>query len=464
MAIRAVLLAALTLAACDEDNPARHLDGGTVDSPTTMIDAPDTPSPVTLTITYNGIPQAGVTVHYQNADSTLVATEQTDSAGVASHVIAAGGYVTAVDPYEGANGLPTSTLRTFAGVKPGDHLKLSSGYVASHIFMTVTLPVQGDTQTTRYSVNSPCSPFPKEFTSSGSGFQPSGLMPFARTCPTTDIVAVAYDANGAVTGYFSVVGQTITADGTLDYSAKSYAQPTNKTYTFTNKPGTLTSIGVEQHIGNTNGEFALVSSTATGSPDATTTMGIPTVANALGIVQTSGRALSSFHTLLDWGTLNTNAFTTDVGARKLVDISGATFDIASHSVGWTEGTGVAPDLTYVSIFGTRTTSTTTFGIDWILVGPHIAGSVVFPVLPVGAVDYNLDSDDSVDLSDLSMVKVPGGYDAIRANAFSLEDLVNSGNAFPIVTSASGSASLVTFSPLVPERKAPPTVLRHRAKR
>ncbi len=464
MSTRAVLLAVLTLAACDDDNPARHLDGGTVDSPTAMIDAPSTPNPVTLTVTFNGIPQAGIVVHFQNADSTLVATEMTDSIGVASHVMAAGGYVTAVDPFVTAAGLGTSSqLRTFAGVKPGDHLKLTAGFNApSTIDMTVTLPVQADTQTVRYLVTSTCSPSPRGFTSSGSGSQPSGAMSFDAACTTADILAVKYDVNSGVVGYIFVADQAITANGTLDYSSKSYATPTPRTYTFNNKPQTMASINIEQHLGNSPGELANLTGSTTGMPDATT-IGIPTLPNSVGVLQAGARNGMSYHSLLDWGPVATTPYTTDMGARKLVDISNAGYDVATHSITWTEGSGAVPQLDFVELFATRSTTTMTFGLDWRVVAPHVAGSLMLPVVPVGAVDYNIDADDNVDINILSFMKLPGGYDAIRANGFTLEDIVAFSQVWPLLATGSGSAEVVMYAPIQPEFTAR-TTLRHRARR
>jgi hypothetical protein len=114
--------------------------------------------------------------------------------------------------------------------------------------LTVTLPVQPDTQTTKYVINSPCSPYPLELNSSGSGFQPTGQIAFASTCATTDIVAAKLDTNGAIVGYFLVAGQAITSNGALDYTAKSFTTATNRTYTFNNKPSQLTALNVAPSV------------------------------------------------------------------------------------------------------------------------------------------------------------------------------------------------------------------------
>jgi hypothetical protein len=86
----------MLLAACGDDDPVRHLDGGVIDS--SMIDAPMN-QPVTLTVTSDGAPQVGVKVYFQGADSSVISNAMTDASGVASALMPGGGFVTAVDPY-----------------------------------------------------------------------------------------------------------------------------------------------------------------------------------------------------------------------------------------------------------------------------------------------------------------------------------------------------------------------------
>src|SRR5512143_11333 len=94
---RVVLGLTACFVACGDDGN-RHIvdaplqtDGPSIDSPSLL--------PVTLTITVNAMPYAGVHVYFQNTDSSVVAMAVTDVTGTASAVMAAGGYVTAVNPF-----------------------------------------------------------------------------------------------------------------------------------------------------------------------------------------------------------------------------------------------------------------------------------------------------------------------------------------------------------------------------
>ena len=134
--MRKLVCLLMVVGACDEDDPVRHLDGGMADS-LTMVDAPTTPQPVTLTVKSAGAPQANVRVYFVNPDSSLISNTVTDSTGVASALMPNGGYVSAVSPFSAPlpTGLPVQneSLYTWAGVKPGDHLTLTvrSGASAS---------------------------------------------------------------------------------------------------------------------------------------------------------------------------------------------------------------------------------------------------------------------------------------------------------------------------------------------
>lgn len=460
---RALFVIALA-AACGDDDPARHLDGGVkIDAPEAVIDAP--PSPVTLTIKRNGTAQANIVVHFQNADSSLVATEMTDATGTASHVMAAGGYVTAIDPYViPAGGPPTTNVYTFAGVKPGDHLQLSDTSAGS-VRMNLTLPVQSDPAIVKYSVGNTCSRNPTTFFSTGSGFQPTGLVTFDASCTTADILAVSLDDNNDAVGFIYVPDVTVTANGTLAYANMSYATPTDRTYIYNTASG-LSPVEISQYIASEKGVVVRMLHSTTGTPNMAT-VPLPTFTNAVGLTQSTFVSIAqSGHVLLDWGALATTAFTTDIAARKLVDVSNPTFDTATHTLSWTEGTGVAPDAEHVGIFVNRTlASNNNFGVDWQMVAAHTGASSHFPTLPVGSVDYNPDPDDVVDPTYLTLAKVPpAGYDGIRANGFMLAGMVDNEDFSDFAnTASSGSAALVTWLEqlAVARTRDRPTVLRHR---
>ena len=464
-----LLVAVLSLVtACDEDNPARHLDGGVSDSPA-QSDAPVVPQPVVVTVKYDGVGQEGVLVHFQNADSTLVATEMTDATGTASHLLDAGGYVTAVNPFANApapSGLPqgpSQDVRTIAGVKPGDHLRIEDGSGGgSGVSMTMTLPPQTDSSIFEYAVQSACGANNvSTITGTGSsGTSPSGLVYFYG-CASADVLVTSMDGSGAQLGYFYVPGQPVTMDAVVDYTAKTFGAFATRTYNVGNQPSNLTNFGIEQTIATTKGQLVRYSSSLFGTP-ATTTAKVPNIPNALSVVEVDGRTPNMQHFAFDWGNFSTNAYNTDFAARMLTDASAISFSTTTHATTWTEASGVAPDFVAVRIFGTR--STTDYrNVEWQIVAPRSGTSVVLPTLPVGTYDLNFASTDGANVDFFVFGKVDGGYDAVRAQYFATDLRANPAG---ITVGPSGSAQLAIkeFAQLArPTTTATPkkTLLQHR---
>jgi hypothetical protein len=335
--------------------------------------------------------------------------------------------------------------------------------------MNITLPVQGDTETVKYVVSNSCSHNQATFFSTGSGFQPVGPISFNASCTTADIIAVALDDNNNAVGFIYVPDVTVTANGALAYANKSYVTPTNRTYIYNTASG-LSPVELTQYIGSAKGAIVRLDHSTTGTPN-TATVPLPTFTNALGLTQSSFTSIAqSNHILLDWGPLATTQFTTDISARKLVDVSDPTYDYATHTLSWTEGAGLTPDADHVGIFVNRTVaSNSNFGVDWQMLAAHTGASAKFPTLPVGTVDYNADNDDVVDPTYLTLVKVPPvGYDGIRANGFKLETVVEDGDYsdFTTTVGSTGSAAVVLWLEQlsVARTTGQSIVLRHRRRR
>src|SRR5690349_19179862 len=98
--IAAASLVLSTLPACGGCND-NDQNGHLADAPP-MIDAAGDAAnqPVTLTIINHGEPAKNVHVYFLQADGTVAANTHTDGAGVASAMVAAGGSVTAVKPFD----------------------------------------------------------------------------------------------------------------------------------------------------------------------------------------------------------------------------------------------------------------------------------------------------------------------------------------------------------------------------
>jgi hypothetical protein len=85
---------------------------------------------------------------------------------------------------------------------------------------------------------------------------------------------------------------------------------------------------------------------------------------------------------------------------------------------------------------------------WQIVAPYTAGQIQFPKLPSNGVDWNPADGDDVSVEHVLSVKVPGGYDAVRAHAldvaqqFEPASLLGTTERTPLVAGATGRAVVV----------------------
>ncbi len=199
-------------------------------APTARVDARDDAAidamadagarPVAITITASGFPRAGVQVAFSNADSSPVATLVTDGSGTASQVMAAGGMVTAIDPFVDLAGSGSAALFTYEGVQPGDHLQLA-GSAARTSFTYVTIDTAAVAGATSYLVSAPpCGNtvlFP-----SGSGASGTNSFP---PCAGADLYIVALGSANNVLGSLYHPGVAFSNNATVDLTGDAFVAP-----------------------------------------------------------------------------------------------------------------------------------------------------------------------------------------------------------------------------------------------
>src|ERR1700733_723003 len=136
--MRAPVIASVVVLACNSGTPIGEMVDAPIIDAEPIVDGPPVDAApmgiVSVTVTVGGAPGSGVTVYFQDVDSTLVAGATTDSSGVAATTMKADGFVTVVAPPEPAAGATQVTgqiVDTFAGVQIGDalHVDLAAGSV-----------------------------------------------------------------------------------------------------------------------------------------------------------------------------------------------------------------------------------------------------------------------------------------------------------------------------------------------
>ena len=409
-----VLFAAV--AACGNKDKVRHLDGGSDTDDGSFDGGPDGP-PVTLTVTYNGAPQMGVRVYFQNADSSLVASTMTDATGTASAAMNPGGFVTAVDAVPPPIGTTVSdVLSTFAGVKPGDHLVLGRDDRGSETVINVIAPIDA-AQPTMYSAYTPCG----SNTLTAGPMSATGPLILENCGATTDVLIVTTDGAGKV--LHSIYKSGVDATMAIDLHAATYAAPMTRTYKYDNTPTAPRTIGVHDAFARPQGGLfeGVTSPALNNGPPTMTTMSLPIVAGATDVVTTVDFPpnVSSFRTFIDWGAYS-SMFHVDFAAHLVPDIVAfPTYDVASHSASWTETAGtLQPDLIVLEIDAARPSDGRSWA--WHVAAPH-ATTVALPTLPTDFYDFSIAATDSSRLVQLVSAKVPGGYDAVRAQILSVAD-------------------------------------------
>lgn len=463
-----VLAVALAFAGCGDDGVNNLPDG-----PGQPDTSPDTPTTglVKLTVRADGLPRMGVKVHFQNSDSSTVSATMTDVNGVASAVMEAGGFVTAIDPFP-ARALPQGVaapndLRTFAGVKPGDELVLTRNEPVDVTQVTVNLLVNPDPNVAigNYTLFAPCFPAGIDITNgagsgAGSGAIGGGVV-FTGCGNMTDLTVMVDDGLGFVS-FFHKPNVALVDATDLDLTDQTYAAVEQATWQYTDAPASLASFNVVDLLATARGaQFSVFESanldTGTGI---TVARPRPLIANGLQITSGSlfGTAMST-QQVLEWGP-QTAAYSKSLANALLPDYETLpAYDVATKTVSWTAGAGVAPDLAVVNSFFRRDTPIL-LDWNWEVVAPlGTETQVRYPVLPGPDDAFNPTTGDVIQQVDqLITAKVPGGYDAIRADVLSIQEDPNTGVPLGVVSGAAGTVLFTQMSLGVRARKQTPQQL------
>lgn len=418
----------LMVAACGDDGVNHLADAPPVqDDAAPNIDAPN-PTTVRLTITDNGLPVADIKVYFQNADSSLVSATQTDASGVASAMMEPGGFVTAVDPYVLDGG---HDLRTYAGVKPGDDLKLTRiRSTRGEVTVNAIVPPAPD-NATFYTLYSSCAAFDGQTYDaggggggSGSGGGPGGAISIT-ACDAADLLLEARDANFNPIYTKSKTDVALTEGATVDFTAGDYIATVPRTYELINMPVQASFANITARTATARGPvFHRQFFTEVMGGAGMATMPIPASDPAqLGITETHFGSFSlGAQTVVDWGPSATTKYTLD-GATLFLPTydSPPTYDIATRTFSWSSAGGTqVPDVSLVYANFSREDQNGFLGWNWTIAAPYGTPAVVLPALPTGAMQFNPMDGDGFLIEDVWTAKVPGGYDAVRAHIQNLD--------------------------------------------
>ena len=395
---------------------------------------PDAPASGTVSIEIlEGItPRVGVRVLFQNADSSVVADTTTGTDGKASATMEAGGYVTAIDPFVGLpQGVQTTELRTIAGVKPGDQLRLyERAEEGAPLSVDVTVPLDGNAAS--YTVSTNCLlDYPVV------GGEPTQVQ-LAGCGATAAFLVETYDSQGAPQSSFFKQSVPLAAGGAIDLSGETYAAVPDATFSYTNVAANVTSLSVygirETPLGSIH-EFTAGADVSAGA--ATVIRKVPAIPNATAATLTAfSGPMYTQHMVAEWGPASATYALDATGLFLREFTAPATLDAAAHAVTWMQAAdGAQPDFVVVNTYLDRDSGGTLQSWEWQIAAPA-ASSVVLPVLPDSS-PLNPQPGDT-GFFYVTAAKVPGGYDGIRASVLAIENFQD------IATGATGQASFAVL--------------------
>jgi len=430
----------LFLAACGSDlhhtTDAQPADvmGDTLGASTN--DAPAEAVKITIKRGSSTVPN--VAVYFQDPASTVVDQKLTNENGFAWALMPTGGFVSAVEHV----GPGLEEITTFSAVAPGDSLQLAFMNPGSTKEWPISLTFPPDTNGAgSYTVRSSCS-------SEAMGI----INPAADNHVTlqgcedgiADFSVVSNDGDGIPTGrafYIASVSLPTATAGAFPSVAlaSDYSVLETHSLQYTNVPDTLGAVSALQGISATRRAFDVTGTESRTSSTVTFGLSVPAGATTQ-LTATVGFPASTEKgqpMILDWGAAGAS-YALDFATSTLPRYeTSPTYSPGTRTVTWNEAEGaVQPDLVRARIHVVRDGVPASRSWGWRIVAPRTTASVTYPQLPVVDFDFNPTAGDIVGVDELTNVKFPGGYAAMRSTAFE--------NVTRMVSGASGRILVETL--------------------
>lgn len=364
---------------------------------------PPPPPPVTdvKIVVHDAVtPQAGIRVIFANADDTIVSDTMTGADGSATAELPNGGNLTVIRTYpaDPQGGLTPSEVYSYVGVKAGDRLELGKAMdtKATPAAINVVLPV---TTTGPANIMTPCG--------LGTGAAPN--VPITVKACESMVDYYVTDQNNAS------LYKRLAYGPNADLSGETLMEPLAATLTATNvDPTTQVSAELRLVAGNyqlftTNPQrvdqtTANVDLPAVSGPDQ---LVVATISGPKGTQMVSRRSLYAASPVV-----------VDASAGLVPYMSAPAF--TPTSITWTEdGPGAADFVVAVLRVAPDPANPNDPGYIRAIVAPHTGLSLAVPQVAVTM--YNPTATSQV-TGAYSLVGMTGGYDAARAQAFTVSSL------------------------------------------
>ncbi|MDB4952997.1 MAG: hypothetical protein JWO36_566 [Myxococcales bacterium] len=381
--------------------------GGSGQQPDASADGVD--SRVHLTVTVAGEPASKLDVYYQNADSSLVAHLVTDVHGEVVSELAAGGFVTVIEPR--APGA-ADRLDTFTDVQPSDQLRLDLLPPPPHGTISFEISVPPAATASSYHL----------WTSCGD----QAVIGTTNTAILTgcngiaDLLVTALDMNDMVFASLYTPSVAVTANHPVMLS-DTYGPNLTESISYTGVPNSAANIQVAQSLVGPHGPLYLAVDAVPASSSTSLTLTEPAAAGVLVVTRTDLYPITSAASqasIMEWSPRSAS-YAIDLAPVLLGEYTTLPrLEPATHAIVWTESSGATPNVVWGQYHTVRG------GQQWlwsIAAARATAPALRFPTLPTDLFDYNAGPSDQVSVYVLTNASIPGGFAAIRTAPFRLLD-------------------------------------------
>lgn len=398
MRLRLSTLVCVVLAGCGDCGSQHEPDAAGTDS-NVADGAGDAPRGVVqLTVYGDGALMPNVPVVFLDATDAVVAQMVTDTQGVASTTMAAGGSVTAVLP--GMTEPASPHVFTYLDVKPGDHLVLGT---PTPIATTAPLTLPSYTGAASYRVTISC------------GAATPTLV--SATCSPVSFYVAAQDDMMRTLAWFYVPAVVVMQDIAIDLSNHSYEPPSEVLVTINGVPSTVGAFSIEGAVAVGDFTFASVESAAAPSTGSQRTgiLALPAVTGADTIIMpnlqnATTKDKQTFYVRAPFATTSS----IDVSTPPTPWFKGASGDVTTNEIRISEEGSGTTDVASVQLRVERSFDDFYW---WMVAGPYTPTKLRLPKLSGSFEQFNL--APGVDARSAGVgytARIMDGWDGLRANA------------------------------------------------
>lgn len=389
------------------------------------VDALDPASAVTVTVMLDHVPQPDVMVYFQSSYLGPWTELRTDANGSAIAAAEAMFYdeaaVTVVNPF-GQLDATTDELLTYNGVKPGDHIAVTrASKPPSAVSFTLTAPADSPAAK-RYLLHTNCGAATLLIDSSSA--QVGGPVTLQGCGTTVDMLVESLDDAGHSLSWLYQADVAVSDGGSVKVTG-AYQTSRSKTFSYHTSAYNRPQLEIRARLLTAKGIVyespALVLPVSYMNEYPSLTVALPSLPGAVVVTETVYRSgdYGLEHTV-DWGP-DTTSYMLDLeplGSLLEEYLSRPTLN--GFGIGYTfSGGALRADYMRARLSVTRPGDR---GWEWHFVSPpatYGGGSQPWPRIPSDIHPYNVRVGDVWSVPEATLVHVPGGYDAVRADSLSV---------------------------------------------